>query len=471
MVDLWDTIDYQKQQAKNQDIFKQSYLSHITNSKNLDKAISDAQKHKHGLVYHTKATGLPCHQWYLGDRVVVYLNPSEGHLNNEMYNNKRGLEEYILNEFGCTKDFFEKLIKSNALFVKLDEKDKYPSKIQYQIEQLLNQHHYSENIIFAKAIETSISSNLHSSDFDQLLNTEMKNTSFNNINLINNNSPMTVRGVVWNNSFGKVKENYARLKILHDYFSIMEHEDEKCLIDSNLQSFQSPVITTAQELADFAYDTYLKLGTPIYYSLMSGTNSMGVASLNQSIITKNNGTDGKKFELIKSSIMKRGKRKKSNGDIRQLIEGWGAISTSNISNKLDIISTYENWVIKSLNESGNALIRPYVLDLITDLVPQPIIYYLSTSKLEYAISQAFVDIAMFSYSYLKDRRTAIPLKAGSREPWMKQENTFNIMDTEGFYRKVSFKMFSFNYVINLSQNPSNKGHIMLYKELESENEH
>ncbi|WP_287950755.1 hypothetical protein [Acidiplasma sp.] len=443
---VWDVIDDQERSAQQtQDIFSSNYSSSdyfkkITGNDALKDAIDNARKQKHGLVYHTKATGLPCHQWFLGDRVIVYLNPSKGHLGDEKYNNSGGLEKYILKEFGCTKNFLIKLIDNNLLFVKLDKKGAYQNKIRHEIEDLFLKDYFN-SIIFAKAIETSISSELNQNNFQTLLANEEKKVNFTNLNLLPKNKSIKVRGVTWNNPMDKVKENYARLKILAEYFKNRQMTTEENLTMGTLNNFQKQQFRNGQELADFAYDAYLQIGTPIYYSLGSKTNSMGIASLNQSKVAKNIDKNGQKFKLTRQFI---NTTKQQN--IRNILESWGQYVKGNpLPSKVD---GYEQDVISTLHKS--AFLDPDILDWITDIGTSIPLYFLAPSRLEFAILNGVFDTVMLIFSRLEKRKgvTEIPLKAGRRQPWFKEYKLFELGKIKGFYKDVSFKVFSFDYAKN-----------------------
>jgi len=378
--------------------------------------------------------------------VTVYLNPSKGHLGNGKYNNSGGLEKYILNEFGCTKNFFIKLIDNNLLFVKLDKKDAYQNKIRYEIEDLFLKDYFN-SIIFAKAIETSISSELNQNNFQTLLANEKKKVNFTNLNLLPKNQSIKVRGVTWNNPMDKVKENYARLKILAEYFKNRQMTTEENLTMGTLNNFQKQQFCNRQELADFAYDAYLQIGTPIYYSLGSKTNSMGITSLNQSKVAKNINKNGQKFKLDTRQFINTTKQQNT----RNILESWGQYVKQR--NPLpSIVDSYEQKVISTLHKS--AFLDPDILDWITDFGTAIPFYFLAPSKLEFAILGGVVDTGMLIFSRLEKRKgvTEIPLKAGRRQPWFNEYQLFQLGKIKGFYKDVSFKVFSFDYAKNRSHN-------------------
>jgi hypothetical protein len=444
---VWEVIDDQERSAQQtQDIFSSNYSSSdyfkkITGNDALKDAIDNARNPKHGLVYHTKATGLPCHQWFLGDRVIVYLNPSKGHLGDEKYNNSGGLEKYILNEFGCTKNFFKKLIDNNLLFVKLDKKGAYKNKIRDEIENLFLKDYFN-SILFAKAMETSISSKLNQNNFETLLNNEKKKVNFTNLNLLPKNQGIKVRGVTWNNPMDKVKENYARLKILAEYFDKSRMTTEEKLTRDTLNNFQRQQFCNGQELADFAYDAYLQIGTPIYYSLGSKTNSMGIASLNQSKVAKNINKIGQKFKLYTRQFINTIKQQNTR-NILESLESWGqCVKQGNPSPS--IVDSHEQELMKALDTKRfEGLDILYAMQPFWLLIP---VYFLSSSRLEFYSIQGLINVGMLILSRLMGRnKTEIPLYAGERLPWLNEEQLFQLGKIKGFYKDVSFKVFSFDY--------------------------
>lgn len=477
MSNLWSEIESQEERAKDDlDPLNPDYLWQVTSSDEIKTAIRDSHNKKHGLVYHTKATGLPSHQWYLGDRVIVYLNPSsEYHLGDPKYNDKRGLDKYILNEFGCTTNFFKGLVESGLLFVKVDKlkirgsddngAPRYSNTISGQIEDLFKD--YPNNVIFNKSIETSISSKLGKGDFDLFLKDQKKQVSFSGLSLLGETDsnkkhvPMTVRNVTWKDPLDKVKENYARLEILRQYFEDLNRKDDEKTVRESLDYFSARNFKDEQEVANLAYDTYLHWGTPIFYSLVSGINSVGLGTLDQTeLASMQNSNKGSILFRLKTEIFGRPSKGKEKwvSRLNESLEDWGEEHSMgyypNIGLRekkvLDLMKPY-----KTLNS-------PDFMDWVLDIVQPPILISIAAYLPAFTVPQIAavlvgLDTAIFAYSLhrggkqlmarevLDPRDALIPLKAGIKEAWMNDENQFNLKNVNGFYRDVRFRVASFNY--------------------------
>ena len=166
---------------------------------------------------------------------------------------------------------------------------------------------------------------------------------------------------------------------------------------------------------------------------------MGMASLNQSKVAKNIDKNGQKFKLTRQSI---NTTKQQN--TRNILESWGQyVKQGNpLPSKVD---GYEREMISTLHKS--AFLDPDILDWITDIGTAIPLYFLTQSRLEFAIIGGVVDTGMLIFSRLEKRNgvTEIPLKAGRRQPWFNEYQLFQLGKIKGLYKDVSFKVFSFDY--------------------------